>query len=218
MARVLRRAQWEGEVVRSGNMDKIIVQNLEVVVNAGFDVWGRQKKQRALISVTLTLGGEFDSAASTDSVDDSTVHYGTLSKAIQQEFNDKHAPWIGTAELATRVARCVSRVAEDADVYAIETEICYIKGSMFGEGAGYIYSTIETSENRSEVMYLRNMTIPCLIGVNSNERLQKQPVVVNAWIDKVARSRVDAYPELESLLFKVSIRILASLHRLTRRS
>jgi dihydroneopterin aldolase len=218
MARVLRRAQWEGEVVRSGNMDKIIVQNLEVVVNAGFDVWGRQKKQRALISVTLTLGGEFDSAASTDSVDDSTVHYGTLSKAIQQEFNDKHAPWIGTAELATRVARCVSRVAEDADVYAIETEICYTKGSMFGEGAGYIYSTIETSENRSEVMYLRNMTIPCLIGVNSNERLQKQPVVVNAWIDKVARSRVDAYPELESLLFKVSIRILASLHRLTRRS
>ena len=218
MARVLRRAQWDGEVVRSGHMDKIMVQNLEVVVNAGFDVWGRQKKQRALISVTLTLGEQFDSASSTDSVDESTVHYGTLSKAIQQEFNDKHAPWMGTADLATRVARCVSHVAKSAEVYAIETEVCYIKGSMFGEGAGYVFSSIETSKNRSEVLYLRNITIPCLIGVNSNERLQKQPVVVNVWIDKVARSRVDAYPELESLLFKVSTSNIAIMHRLTRRS
>jgi dihydroneopterin aldolase len=216
MARVLRRAQWDGEVVRSGHMDKIMVQNLEVVVNAGFDVWGRQKKQRALISVKLTLGEQFDSASSTDSVDESTVHYGTLSKAIQQEFNDKHAPWMGTADLATRVARCVSHVAKSAEVYAIETEICYIKGSMFGEGAGYVFSSIETSKNRSEVLYLRNISIPCLIGVNANERLQKQPVVVNAWIDKVARSRVDSYPELESLLSKVSTSNFTIMHRLTR--
>jgi dihydroneopterin aldolase len=193
-------------------MDKVMVQNLEVVVNAGFDVWGRQKKQRALISVTLTMGQEFDSAAESDSVDESTVHYGTLSKAIQQEFNDNHAPWIGTAELATRVARCVSRVADEADVYAIETDICYIKGSMFGEGVGYSFSSIETSKNRSEVLYLRNVRIPCLIGVNSNERLQKQPVVVNAWIEKVARSRVDAYPEFESLLFKVSTTNHSMIH------
>jgi dihydroneopterin aldolase len=56
------------------------------------------------------------------------------------------------------------------------------------------------------VLYLRNVRIPCLIGVNANERLQKQPVVLNLWIDCVVMPRVDNYPELETLLFSVSMR------------
>lgn len=203
MAQIIRQALWDAALIQSGQCDKIMVQNLEVVVNAGKDVWGREKKQRALISVTLTLGKQFTSASSTDSVDDSTVHYGTLSKAIQARFSDDTQAWSSTAALSAAVSQCVRDVAGSTEIYAIETSICYLKGSMLGEGAGHMTSWIEKSGTRASVLYLRNVRIPCLIGVNANERLQKQPVDVNVWIDRIADSRVDDYPQLERLLFEV---------------
>ncbi|CAO2649742.1 Nn.00g010340.m01.CDS01 [Neocucurbitaria sp. VM-36] len=203
MAKVVRQCQWDAQVAQSGNCDKIIVQNLEVVVNAGKDVWGRPKKQRVLISVTLTLGRRFTSASSTDSVDDSTIHYGTLSKAIQAQFQDDKLAWLSTATLSSTIFRCVQDVAGATEIYAIETDVCYLKGSMFGDGAGHITSTIGDSNLRSNVLYLRNLRIPCIIGVNSNERLQKQPVVANVWVDQVANSRIDDYAQLETLMFEL---------------
>jgi dihydroneopterin aldolase len=215
MSQVVRQAQWEAEAASSGHYDKIMVQNLEVVVSAGKDVWGREKKQRALVSVTLTLGKQFTSASSTDSVDDSTVHYGTLSKAIQARFKDETMTWMSTAALSTAVSKCVRDIAGSTDIYAVETNVCYLKGSMFGEGAGHITSRIEKSGTSSSVLYLRNVRIPCLIGVNSNERLQKQPVVLNIWVDNVDDSRVEDYPRLETLLFEVSTTLYMRKHRLT---
>jgi dihydroneopterin aldolase len=215
MSQVVRQAQWEAEAASSGHCDKIMVQNLEVVVNAGKDVWGREKKQRALISVTLTLGKQFTSASSTDSVDDSTVHYGTLSKAIQARFKEETMAWMSTAALSAAVSKCVRDVAGSTDIYAIETNVCYLKGSMFGEGAGHITSCIEKSGTRSNVLYLRNVLIPCLIGVNSNERLKKQPVVLNVWVDNVDDSRIEDYPQLETLLFEVSATRYIDAHSLT---
>lgn len=203
MAKLVQQFRWDAQVTQSGHYDKIMVQNLEVVVNAGKDVWGRPKKQRALISVTLTLGKQFTSASSTDSVDDSTIHYGTLSKAIQAQFRDEDRAWLSTVALSATIGECVQDMAGATEIYAIETDVCYLKGSMFGDGAGYVNSTIGNSNLHSKVLYLRNLRIPCLIGVNSNERLQKQPVVANVWIDQVPDSRVDDYAELETLLFKV---------------
>ncbi|KAF1942411.1 hypothetical protein EJ02DRAFT_402510 [Clathrospora elynae] len=203
MGQVVRQSQWDAEVAQSRHYDKIMVQNLQVVVNAGKDVWGRQKRQRALISVTLTLGKQFTSASSTDSVDDSTVHYGTLSKAIQAQFQDENMAYMSTSELSNTISRCVRNVAGSTHIYAIETDVCYLKGSMFGEGVGYITSVIENSGACSSVLYLRNVRIACIIGVNPNERLQEQPVDVNLCIDNVHHTRVDTYPELETLLFKL---------------
>lgn len=212
MASLVPKASWDAELARSLHFDKIMVQNLEVVVNAGKDVWGRQKKQRAAISVTVTLADKFASASSTDTVDNSTIHYGILSKAIQARFADENQGWIPTVQLSVLVAQCIRTVAGSTAVHAIETNVRYLKGSMFGDGAGHIISHIERTKLCSNVLYLQNMRIPCLIGVNSNERLQKQPVVVNLWVDCVAESRVDEYPQLESLLFSVSTRM-----RLNRR-
>lgn len=198
-----QQALWDTPLSLSGSCDKIMVQNLQVVVNAGKDVWGREKRQRALISVTLSLDKQFASASSTDSVDDSTVHYGTLSKAIQARFSDDSMAWSSTAALSDAVLQCIRDVARSTDVRMIETNICYPKGSMLGEGAGHMTACHEKAGKRTSVLYLRNMRIPCLIGVNANERLQKQPIEVNLWVNGIADSRIDDYPRLESLLFEV---------------
>jgi dihydroneopterin aldolase len=206
MISLVRQTVWDAELARSEHFDKILVQNLEVTVNAGKDVWGRKKKQRALISVTVTLEDKFASASSTDTVDNSTIHYGILSKAIQARFAADHQEWMSTSQLSSSIAESVRTVAGSTGIHAIETNVRYLKGCMFGDGAGHITSKIEKMDMCSSVLYLHNVRIPCLIGVNSNERLQKQPVVVNLWIDGVDGSRIDDYPELESLLFSVCAR------------
>lgn len=204
MSLISPKVAIDAELAQSGYYDKIHVQNLAVTVNAGKDVWGRQKMQRALVSVTLTLGTRFTSASSTDSVDDSTVHYGTLSKALQAHVQEQSSNWKTTAALSGSIAQCVRKVAGSTHVYAIETDVSYLKGSMFGDAAGHVTTNIDSAKKRSSVLYLRNVCIPCLIGVNSNERLQKQPVIVNVWVDSLPDSRLDDYPQLESLLFQVS--------------
>jgi dihydroneopterin aldolase len=206
MTTIVRQTLWDAELARSEHFDKILVQNLEFTVNAGKDVWGRKKKQRALISVTVTLEDKFASASSTDTVDNSTIHYGILSKAIQARFAANDQEWMSTSQLSSSIAESVRTVAGSTGIHAIETNVRYLKGSMFGDGTGQITSKIEKTDMCSSVLYLHNVRIPCLIGVNSNERLQKQPVVVNLWIDGVDGSRIDDYPELESLLFSVCAR------------
>jgi dihydroneopterin aldolase len=204
MVEIVRQALWDVEVARSGRFDKIMIQNLEVTVNAGKDAWGRPKVQRAHISVTVTLNEQFGSAATTDTVDGSTIHYGTLSKMLQADLQNRKSEWASTLTLAGDIANSVKKVADSTPIYALETNICYLKGSMFGDGAGFTASRImQNSCLHSYVLFLRNVRIPCLIGVNPNERKHQQPVVLNIWIDCVHDSRTDDYAQLESFLFMV---------------
>jgi dihydroneopterin aldolase len=207
MTQTVRQSVWDAQLALGEHFDKIIVQNLEVVVNAGKDVWGRQKAQRALISVTVTLGQKFASASTTDTVDESTIHYGILSKAVQARLQNASSGWVPTAGMSALIADSVRQVAGSTPIHAIETDICYIKGSMFGDGSGHRTSRLEGTDLRSNVLYLRNVRIPCVIGVNSNERLQKQPVVLNLWAECLPHpgSRADDYPELEAFLFSVRL-------------
>ncbi|OAL04611.1 hypothetical protein IQ06DRAFT_267942 [Phaeosphaeriaceae sp. SRC1lsM3a] len=203
MAQVVLKSLWDAELAQSGHFDKIMVQNLEVTANAGKDVWGRPKMQRALLSVTVTLKQHFESASKTDTVDASTIHYGTLSKAVQADVQGRLSGWVSTEALSANIVHSVNKVAGSTPLYAVETDICYLKGSMFGDGAGYRTSRFmaDSSAACSNVLYLRDVRIPCLIGVNANERLQKQPVVVNIWIECVDNSRADDHAKLETFLF-----------------
>jgi hypothetical protein len=110
---------------------------------------------------------------------------------------------MSTADLSVSIAGIVRTAAGSTDIFAIETDVCYLKGSMFGDGAGHTTSIITKLGVYSNMLYLRNIRVPCLIGVNSNERTAKQPLIVNVWIDCVPASRVDDYAALENILFQV---------------
>ncbi|KAH7364331.1 hypothetical protein BKA65DRAFT_134957 [Rhexocercosporidium sp. MPI-PUGE-AT-0058] len=61
----------------------ISLTNLQTTLPLGTDAWGRASiPQPLLISSTISLLHPFTTASSTDTVTPSTVHYGTLSKAI----------------------------------------------------------------------------------------------------------------------------------------
>ncbi|KAN0122632.1 Dihydroneopterin aldolase domain containing protein [Hyaloscypha variabilis] len=71
---------------------QISVHHLQTTLPLARDAWGRPSKpQPLLISCTLSLRHSFTSSSSSDTVSSSTVHYGTLSKAILeacQEFRE----------------------------------------------------------------------------------------------------------------------------------
>jgi FolB domain-containing protein len=197
----VRQAVWTARMADFDVADKIEVRSLEVTVNAGVDVWGRQKEQRALITATLTLARPFDSAAEADALDKSTVHYGKLSKDIRSCVQNRSS-WEDTGSLSASISTQIMETAGHTALLSTEVDIFYPKGSMLGDGAGFLSSS-SSAGLVSSVLYLRNVRIPCLIGVNSNERTAKQPVVVNLWIECIRRSRTDDYVKLESVVVDV---------------
>lgn len=162
--------------------DKIIVRNLSVTANAGRDAWGRKKEQPALVSVAIHLASNFESASSGDTVDSSTIHYGQLSKLLVSEIERRRDVWHSTHELVTDLEKEVGRLADDSTIQATEVDILYPKGTLLGEGSGLkmlFYNHSPTLSDIGSVYYLKNIKIPCIIGVNEHERRYKQPVVVN---------------------------------------
>src|SRR5438874_7268817 len=72
--------EWNRRARSAG--DKIFVRNLTLNTRVALDAWGREKPQPVLISVVISLSRSFQSAAEKDELNQSTVHYGTLSKAV----------------------------------------------------------------------------------------------------------------------------------------
>ncbi|KAF2440185.1 tetrahydrobiopterin biosynthesis enzymes-like protein [Karstenula rhodostoma CBS 690.94] len=200
---VVSGAVWQAQPAQVAVTDKITVRNLQASVDAGVDVWGRPKKQRALLTVTLSLAKPFDSAAQADALDNSTVHYGILSKAVLAHV-DGQAGRVDSGQLANNICNVVQSTTGDTPLASVEVDIFYPKGSMFGDGAGFSLGKASLPEGKTyRQLHLRNVRIPCLIGVNANERQQKQPVIVNIWVDCLAAHRNDDYQKLETTVVEV---------------
>lgn len=203
--RLVSQREWERGAPYPA--DKVSVRNISLTANAGLDVWGRNKEQPILISVSLSLAQSFQSAAEGDVVDGSTVHYGKLSKNIISSVKkETSAMWHGTFNLALLVREaCLRSAASPEIIAASEIDIFYPKASMLGEGAGYRRSTNHKNGEVSDVLYVRNVRVPTIIGVNSHERQSKQAVVANIWIDKlVDMAAADLYIKAEQILTKVT--------------
>jgi len=200
--KLLRQAVWQ--CYQAEVTDQISVSNLQVTANAGVDVWGRKKPQPALLTVTVSLPQPFSSAAEGDVVDSSTVHYGRLSKSAISSVEKAGPSWLSSMDLAQLIEGAASATASSVSLAACEVDVFYPKGSMLGDGAGLTYSKAYGDNTISRVLYLKNVRVPCIIGVNSHERLMKQPVVASLWIDCLARDQTDEYIKVEQMLIKVS--------------
>ncbi|KAF2006439.1 hypothetical protein P154DRAFT_456285 [Amniculicola lignicola CBS 123094] len=196
----MRHDLWLAQLATNDVTDRITVRNLEATVHAGVDVWGRKKPQRVLLSTTLHLAQSSNSAAEADALDNSTVHYGLLSKDLKKCMEKDEANWMTTEQLASSLHDCIRQTAAKTAIHASELNVFYPKGSMAGDGAGLLWAFTSRVGPFSRVLYLRNLRILCVIGINANERLKKQPVVVNVWIEGLSDDRTDDYIHLEAIL------------------
>jgi len=202
---ILSHREWKA--AKPHSTDKVAVQRLRVdEANAGFDIWGRPKPQPVEISIIMSLSQPFSSAAATDTVNESTVHYGKLSKAVIAMVDGSKGQWKPAEDFVQDVVLSGMTAAADKSVVAaIEVDACFVKGSRNGEGVSVRLSYVPSTSQTSIVMQLRRMGFAALIGVNSNERTMKQRVVVSVWIDGVDKTFTDSWFEAEQIVEKVRL-------------
>ncbi|KAK0731707.1 hypothetical protein B0H67DRAFT_475635 [Lasiosphaeris hirsuta] len=189
-----------------------------------------QKAQPMLISASISFAQLFKLAAANDRLGDDTVHYGSLSKAIlegirewtipiQDEFGGPTAVEVlddlwcrltgKTIEATAGVV--VSRIkvhrepflsAETKEgVRSLSVTITFPKASLLGSGVSLTATSVFGEPGMSALaLRLDSLRVPTLIGVNDNERLAKQVVVVSITIEKLGWTPKDFYTELEALV------------------
>lgn len=190
----------------SSQTDKVCINDLAVNAMAGLDCWRRKKEQPVFISLTLTLKGEFFTASTKDVVDQSTVHYGKLGKNIAATISErsKAQEWLSSSDLAVLVEEAAQRTAGDPSLISTYTvDLSYPKGSLYGDRAGYRYCVAYNADVYAITLYLENIRVPILLGVNEYERKRKQIVVANIWLDKIDKEFIDDHAALEETFIKV---------------
>ncbi|KAI0970302.1 Dihydroneopterin aldolase-domain-containing protein [Xylaria arbuscula] len=226
------------------------VRNLQSVMVAGRDAWGRSAKaQPVLLSSEVSFARPFETASANDSVNAETVHYGNLSKTLLSGIelfspsstsgaskvgasNAKRehggAPhtgdvfellWVqmtGRVVDGSRVALPLDQVPflDATKLRSLSLTLHLPKASLLGDGVslttsacfadGLAEEEIKRNPLRSYARSLRlhGLRVPTLVGVNPNERLAKQMVVVDVEIDRFD-VREDIHTELEGAVVAV---------------
>lgn len=189
---------------KSYGNDAVSVKNLSMCLCAAFDIWGRPKPQPAMISVTVGLAQPFSSAASTDTVNASTIHYGQLSKAITREMhNHENDNWLSPSDLIWLVALTVKDVpASPTTISTVEGEISFPKATRYGEGVDMLFYQDYITASICMTLHIKRLHVGALVGVNSHERDMKQMLIVSVWIDRASEGILGNHNELEQLCVK----------------
>lgn len=234
MAESLERTTWQVKAAADEPLAVVSVRELQTTTKACADAWGRTgKEQPILVSAELWLRQSFQSSSVNDQVALDTVHYGMLSKGILASLSTLGAPGTkheGVASISMRdlIEHIISEVqypslsgSGDGDkIFYDKDRLRYAgitvtlpKASLLGVGAGVSLShhhswAAQSAEQPfwSDLLSLRGLRVPTLIGVNDNERLAKQVVVADIDIDNYKCLKGDDYPSIEALVVKVCAR------------
>ncbi|EME83395.1 uncharacterized protein MYCFIDRAFT_121387, partial [Pseudocercospora fijiensis CIRAD86] len=164
--------------------DTIAVKNLQLPFGViAPDVWGKAKEQPALVSIHLLLNGGFASASSKDELDESTIHYGILAKRVRGSCRDGQT----AGDLSQNIESIITDMARKGSgrfaVAKSTVDVQLPKASMFGDGITLSVATTYDHTGKAvaaaRIFSLKGVKIMTLIGVNSYERTNTQPLIVD---------------------------------------
>ena len=165
--------------------DHICLRNLRVSAIVGNDAWNRSKAQPVVISIKLST--DTREAASADDIR-KTVSYGQICKEIMQLVEDNTEGFPSILGFHS----CLHELATEQHWggSALQISTLLPKGSLRAEGGLCLTScatyhpTKAWPASRSYKFDINGLKIPCIIGVNTHERLEKQLVVVDITLNK----------------------------------
>lgn len=169
----------------------VSVRNLQLPSGAiAPNIWLERKEQPALASVSLWLRNSFTSAASQDALDDSTVHYGELSKRVRAGCTGEEGQRSALEAVLQAAEHMARKPKPDGDKFVakrIAAKVTLPKASAFGDAL--TLSEVRTYDAKGaktggfRTFTCKNLKVPTLIGVNAYERKGRQPLVVDFAID-----------------------------------
>lgn len=196
--------------------DGVWLEDIQVSGVVGPDAWHRSGRPQPIhISVKVPIS--FDEAAITDDINGS-IHYGRLAKSIMELFNDQAAPFASLEELVEAISK--KALLEGVQAGSLELVINLPEALLLADGLGlstYV-SKIEPPpglDNESRLqhaglkLYVKDLRLNCIIGINPHERREKQPVVVNLEFWKFEKQLLVEYDRTINKISVVCLRSIA---------
>ncbi|CAO3574353.1 unnamed protein product [Mortierella alpina] len=170
-------------------MDKIIIRDLTVRNIIGVDAWERSKRQPIIIN--LVVYTSVSQAGDTDHLPYS-IHYGILCKTV--EAHSEKSEFRSVEALADSIARVV---ITKCHAPKISVRIDKPRALLHAASAG-VEITRSRSDyteeqlagtvpcplrfNQQDIIFVKDLRLSCIIGVNPWEREEEQVVVLNLQI------------------------------------
>lgn len=172
--------------------DTVYLDGVSLTAVVGPDCWGRPgKKQPVLLDIAMHT--DIRLAGDTDDVLQS-IHYGNLYKAVAKSVETD------TFEDLDQLASAICATALTPELSggnaAVELTITLPKGLLLAEGVGLRTGIRKAVFESGRVLFMKDIRLACIIGVNPPERLQKQIVVLNLEFSGFNDSLFKAYPEI----------------------
>ena len=173
--------------------DTIFLRNLSISACVGGDAWHRIGRAQPVI-IDLSMSTSLRAAGRSDDISDS-VSYSDIAKKIRsiatslcglEDANGSY--WSSSQALATAIGRGISQLfkkSRSESAVQAQLVITLPKALLLAEGGMGAMWTAELQEPGRDIfsdyarVYFKAIKIPCIIGVNPHERLEKQYVVVD---------------------------------------
>ncbi|KND04741.1 dihydropteroate synthase [Spizellomyces punctatus DAOM BR117] len=172
-------------------MDKIIVRKLNVRNIIGVDSWERSKRQP--LNIDLTVHQDINSSGESDLLSH-TISYGTVAKAVQA-FSEKTS-YRSVEALASGIARiCVQECGAECVTVRVEKPRALLHAACAGVEITRSRRDIELMESLKasgarrqslsaediageDQIFIQDLTLNTIIGVNPWEREERQRVIL----------------------------------------
>jgi dihydroneopterin aldolase/2-amino-4-hydroxy-6-hydroxymethyldihydropteridine diphosphokinase/dihydropteroate synthase/2-amino-4-hydroxy-6-hydroxymethyldihydropteridine diphosphokinase/dihydropteroate synthase len=198
LAQLLGLAIKKIKKLLSKRMDKIVVKNLQVRNIIGVDSWERIKRQPLNITITIAIDV---SRSGKDDLLANSVNYGTVTKVVT-EFSEKTS-YRSIEALALGIARvCVVKFGVSKITVRIEKPRALLHAASAGveitRTKAQIEELIELEKQLSnqhlpppmpvedvageDRIFIKELDVATIIGVNAWERIEKQKVIVDVTI------------------------------------
>jgi dihydroneopterin aldolase/2-amino-4-hydroxy-6-hydroxymethyldihydropteridine diphosphokinase/dihydropteroate synthase/2-amino-4-hydroxy-6-hydroxymethyldihydropteridine diphosphokinase/dihydropteroate synthase len=212
--------------------DKILIKNLVVRNTVGVDSWERCKKQPVVINVCLYT--DITPAGDSDHVTKS-IHYGHVTKAVTKvaeettfrSFEDLAHAIVKVGILKFGAVKATVKVEQPrallhaasagVEVTRTNADLASLAESLENKEKNGDASNIsfETTGDVSgfgyeDVVFVKDLKLSTIIGVNPWEREEKQVVIINLKIYPLTRSEEQKSYHLRTIVRSVSRHIEAS--------
>ncbi|KAK3905849.1 hypothetical protein C8A05DRAFT_30307 [Staphylotrichum tortipilum] len=207
------------------------VRNLHTTLqHAGHDAWNRaHKAQPCTLSASVLFSSPFAAAARDDRLGEETVHYGSLSKELLGAVGVMEGVWKneggererGVGDVVGGLWTAMTGLGFDMEeapegwkgegvlirmgrVRLFSVTVGLPKASLLGEGVKLTAAAVFEGgrvKARARALEVSRLRVPTLVGVNKNERLAKQVVVVTVVVEGFTRGE-DVYVEIEADVVK----------------
>lgn len=167
--------------------DTIYLRNLHLNAAIGPDRWHRSGKEQPVV-LSLRLNHNVVDAAAKDDVY-KTLNYGILCKEVTQFVCGHQGKW-ALNECAHEVGKmAVAWAKKETKGELKDTKIGILlpKGALRVEGGLGVELSMQGYQVTNQTLVVKELRVPCIIGVNYHETVEKQMVVIDLRMTGVRR-------------------------------